>query len=116
MSPAIGTFFAASLNSHTPCLPYVSEECHRGAAARGTAMNDIINTGQEWIHEAVAEQEEYIKRIRSCQDVVGRGHVFRTFGRPTADGTIPGAKMWSGCIVCGVTETAADFAIKRSQP
>lgn len=65
---------------------------------------------QDEIKAAVAAHEEYIKRQRPCQGVIGVAHRYRPFGRPSGDGTIKDAATWSACIVCGVTETVWDFA------
>ena len=54
---------------------------------------------------AIAEQEEYIKRQKSCGEVLGKSHRFA----PAAQGW-PGS--WTECMVCGVTETPEDYARK----
>lgn len=59
------------------------------------------------IRAAIAEQEEYLKRVRSCQDVLGTAHAFRPHGRP---GT---KQAFSACVVCSVTETRDDYAAKN---
>lgn len=69
-------------------------------------MSDLINAGQEWIAEAIAEQEEHIKRTQSCQDRRGQAHSYDQFS------ATPG-KHHRQCWRCGVTETAEDYAIKR---
>jgi len=71
-------------------------------------MSDLINAGQPWIAEAIALQEEHIKRIGFCQGRTGQAHSFDQFS------TAPG-KHHRQCWRCGVTETPADFAIKTSQ-
>lgn len=63
------------------------------------------------IEAAIAEQEEHVKRSRSCNGEIGRAHAFRPFGR--SGPTIRASRMtWSACIVCGVTETSEDYARK----
>lgn len=69
---------------------------------------------EEWVPEAIAEQEEHIKRSRPCGGPEGRPHAFRAFGRPSPDGTILNARMWRACFNCGVTETPADYATKTA--
>lgn len=58
-----------------------------------------------WVTEAIAEQEEYIKRIHSCMEVVGTPHTYERF---TAR---PGV-YYSACTRCRVTETSEDYATK----
>ncbi len=67
---------------------------------------------EQEVREAIAEQEEHIRRSTSCQGVVGASHKYRTHGRPKGAESIGSADMWSACIVCGVTETRADYAVK----
>lgn len=55
---------------------------------------------------ALAAQEEHIRRSRSCGEVVGKSHAFRAHGNPLTKAA------FSACVVCGVTETAADWAIQ----
>lgn len=64
---------------------------------------------EKWVPEAIAQQEEHIKRNTSCQGALGRPHSYRTFGVPSLDGTIAGSATYQACIVCGVTETEADY-------
>lgn len=55
------------------------------------------------IKEAIASQEEHIKRVTTCQ------------GKPFyAHNWAPGAGAWIECARCGVTKTPADYAIKSS--
>jgi hypothetical protein len=64
-------------------------------------------TGPEtWVPEAVAEQEEHLKRARPCQDT--QEHAYRDFGRPGRGGIIRAA-LWRECLTCGVTETPEDY-------
>lgn len=65
---------------------------------------DTVGTSTE---DALAAQEEHIKRSQGCRGVVNQVHSFRTFG---AAGV---AEAWSACIVCNVTETQADY-VKRT--
>lgn len=72
-------------------------------------------TGPEtWVREAIAEQEEHLKRIRPCQGIPLRAHRFAPHGRPDATGTIAGASLVSRCIACGVTETPEDYRRSRA--
>jgi hypothetical protein len=64
---------------------------------------------EKWVREAIAEQEEHLKRIRSCGGILGRSHAFRPHGRPGPDGSIPMVDVISRCIACGVTETPQDY-------
>ena len=66
----------------------------------------------DWVADALAEQEEYLKRQRSCSDVPGKPHAFRPHGRPSPDGSIANAALWSQCVACGVTASGADYARK----
>lgn len=66
-----------------------------------------------WVRDAVDEQEDYLKRVRSCGGVTGRPHQFEDFGRPSPDGTIMGALMWRECLACGAAASAADYATRR---
>lgn len=64
------------------------------------------STGPEkWVPEAIAEQEEYLKRMRSCGDVLGSAHRWDTFS------AAPGAS-YEACWRCRVTKTPADYATK----
>lgn len=64
---------------------------------------------QDEIKAAIAEQEEYLKRNKSCMGVVGRAHRFAPHATPSLDGTLHGDALVSRCIACGVTETAQDY-------
>lgn len=53
----------------------------------------------KWVREAVAQQEEYLKRRGFCLGQPFREHKF-----------IDAAKGgWRGCAYCSVTETDADY-------
>jgi hypothetical protein len=65
-----------------------------------------MTTDDQWVKEAIASQEEHIKRQKSCQSVIGKAHSFRPHGNPKSK------SAWSECIVCGVTETVDDYATK----
>ncbi|MCA1841579.1 MAG: hypothetical protein LC792_00040 [Actinobacteria bacterium] len=60
---------------------------------------------QTEIKEAIAEQEEYVKRFRSCQQTMGQSHRYDT----------PAGKTWSRCTVCGVSETGQDYLRKLAE-
>lgn len=69
---------------------------------------------ETWVREAIAEQEEHIKRWRSCMDTLGRSHTYRDVTHtPPPDDTSGLAVTYRACTVCGVTETRADYAIKQ---
>lgn len=67
---------------------------------------------QNEIAEAVASQEEYIKRWKSCGEVVGRAHKFKTFRGPDSQLPVPGEATWRQCVACDVTETREDYEKK----
>lgn len=75
-----------------------------------TTSGENTHPGPTWIAEALAAQEEHIKRSRSCMGRVGRPHVFRDFGRPASAGAP--ASRWRECAACGVTEASNDYAVK----
>lgn len=64
------------------------------------------------IREAIAKQEEYIKRRGSCtfpgedRPRVGLPHSWETFS------TVPGGPTYQACFRCRVTRTAEDYQIK----
>lgn len=58
-----------------------------------------------WVTEAIASQEEYIKRIHSCSGVVGLPHAWDRFA------AAPGV-YYSACTRCRVTETQQDYKRK----
>jgi hypothetical protein len=59
------------------------------------------------VAEAIASQEEHIKRTKSCQGVIGQAHHFRTFGGPTSANP-----TWQECFICHVTKSALDYQRK----
>lgn len=68
-----------------------------------------------WVTEAIAEQEEYIKRMHSCLEQLGRPHRFETIRPYRLLGTgvsVPDNETWRQCLNCGVTETSEDYARK----
>lgn len=68
---------------------------------------------ETWVREAIAEQEEYIKRWRSCRDILGRSHAYAVVAAvPSAPGS-GAVSTYRACTVCGVTETRADYAVKQ---
>lgn len=70
-------------------------------------------TGPEkWVPEAIAEQEEYIRRVTSCGGMVGKAHNFQTFRRPDSPVPVPNEITWRQCTSCDVTETRDDYARK----
>jgi len=72
-----------------------------------------------WVTEAIAEQEEHIKRWKSCDEVVGRAHRFEMFRGPDSKLPVPDEVTWRQCVNCDVTETREDYATKlrmQNQP
>lgn len=74
---------------------------------------DLINTGQPWITEAVAQQEEDLRRSRSCtggsgktRPMIGLAHSWDRFS------PAPGHKIYEACWRCGVTRTDEDYQRK----
>lgn len=68
---------------------------------------NIINDGGPEVTAALRQQEEHIKRSTSCTGQVGRAHAYRAHGNGRT------GAAYSACIVCGVTETAADYATSQ---
>jgi hypothetical protein len=68
----------------------------------------VSTTGWEGnpIKEAVAEQEEYIKRQGSCRGQLGRSHDWWK---------VPAKQPWIECRACSVTQTRDDYKIKKEQ-
>lgn len=62
----------------------------------------------DWVRSAIAEQEEYLKRMRSCRAQPGRAHGWRTFGSLGRD------KAWEACVVCGVSRSRDDYERARA--
>jgi hypothetical protein len=63
-------------------------------------------TGPEtWVPEAIAEQEEYIRRISSCTGVLGLPHAYERFA--AASGV-----YYNACTRCRVTQTREDYERK----
>lgn len=69
---------------------------------------DLTVGPETWVREAIAEQEEHIKRWRSCMDTLGRSHAYTTV-TPDSEGL----KAYRACRVCGVTQTREDYARMR---
>lgn len=70
------------------------------------------NTGPEtWVPQAIAEQEEYIRRIHSCMEQTGRAHTWATVW---SDEPELAAGRWQACATCGVTKTTEDYEAKLS--
>lgn len=59
---------------------------------------------RDWVREALAAQEEHIKRSTSCLGRMGRSHAYRPHGRPDRPDVVI-----SRCVGCGVTETSEDY-------
>ena len=69
---------------------------------------------EKWVADAIAEQEDYILRFRSCNGVVGKSHQFETFRGPDSAVPVPNEVTWSQCINCDATASREDFAIKAA--
>ena len=64
------------------------------------------------IAEAIAEQEEHIRRVQSCRGVsgnlvVGSAHQWRRHGNPRTKAA------FEACVLCGVTRTREDYAARK---
>lgn len=59
---------------------------------------------------AVAEQEDYLKRVRSCGGQLGMPHSWDTFSAG------PGRSKYRACWRCRATETRADYRAKTLAP
>lgn len=69
---------------------------------------------ETWVREAIAEQEEHIKRWRSCMDTLGRSHTYHTVTSPAPSGRAQeGEVTYRACAGCGVTETRDDYQTHR---
>ena len=64
---------------------------------------------EQWVPAAIAQQEEYLKRMAACGGVPYRVHSYREFGVPGPDHTIRREHFYDACIICGVTRTSADY-------
>lgn len=64
---------------------------------------------EQWVPDAVAQQEEYLKRMAPCGGVRFREHTFRQFGVPDRNHRIAREHFYDACIACGVTRTDADY-------
>lgn len=60
---------------------------------------------EKWVPEAIAEQEEYIKRVHSCNGVLGLSHSWERFA------AAPGV-YYQACWRCQVTKTGEDYERK----
>lgn len=67
---------------------------------------------EKWVADAIAEQEEYIRRFRSCEDVPCKAHRYETFRGPDSKLPVPDEVTWRECVACSVTETREDYARK----
>ena len=61
---------------------------------------------ENWIREAIAEQEEHIRRSTSCRGVIGVSHKWGTSTNSQTGAT------YEACTVCGVTRTSEDYAAR----
>lgn len=69
---------------------------------------------ETWVREAIAEQEEYIKRWHSCMDMLGRSHAYgdvATIASAAGSGAVTTCRA---CTVCGVTQTREDYRIQQA--
>lgn len=74
---------------------------------------DLVYTGQTWIAEAIAQQEEHLRRSRSCSGsptrtdpVVGMSHSWDRYS------PAPGHETYQACWRCRVTRTDEDWQRK----
>jgi len=72
-----------------------------------TSQNTSGTGPETWVREAIAEQEEYIKRISSCVGQLGRSHEWGTVWNDEPERA---AARWQECVTCGVTKTREDYA------
>lgn len=70
---------------------------------------------EQEIKAAIAEQEEYLRRQRSCQGRLYAPHTFGSFRSQGQPGSVAASDIWSACIICGVTETPEDYRTKMRQ-
>lgn len=69
-------------------------------------MSDVNNDGPEkWVPEAIAEQEEGLKRWKSCLGQLGLPHTWQTVSEP-------GGLEYEACVRCQVTRTPEDYRTK----
>jgi hypothetical protein len=62
-----------------------------------------------WVSDAIASQEEHIKRVSSCTGVVGVYHRWAMFDNPKT------GKSYEACSRCSVSATPDDYAIKQEE-
>lgn len=67
---------------------------------------------EKWVPEAIAEQEEYIRRISGCKGVSCAPHKFAPMRYQGGELPVPHEHVWSACVHCEVTETREDYARK----
>lgn len=82
------------------------------------AAADTYVGPETWVREAIAEQEEYIRRWRSCMDTLGRSHSYRDVTlEPTPSASEGGEPLtpltFRACTVCGVTQTREDYQTRQ---
>lgn len=77
---------------------------------------DLIYVGQAWVAEAIAQQEEHLRRVRCCsgsreksEPVIGLAHSWDQFS------PAPGASPYQACWRCGVTRTLEDWERRTAQ-
>ncbi len=63
---------------------------------------------ENWVAEAIASQEEHIRRSTSCLGQIGRAHVYREHGH------LGTPNSWQECLTCGTTKTLTDYETKTS--
>ena len=70
----------------------------------------MIDTGpEEWVREAIASQEEHIKRSRPCRGVVGTPHFWSEHMNARTK------VSFEACTVCGVTRTPEGYAARLTR-
>lgn len=79
-------------------------------------QSDLIYAGQQWITDAIAQQEEYLRRRRECsgsaecvEPVLGLSHSWETFS------TAPDGPSYQACWRCRVTRSDEDFQAIASE-
>lgn len=66
------------------------------------------NGPEKWVRDAIAQQEEYLKRRRPCMGIPLRQHFYEEVGD---DPRLPHG-AYRACSNCGVTETDEGYRIR----
>lgn len=89
------------MTSHTSGEPTATPDPARHAGSPAEPQSQAVATD--------AEQEEHLKRQRSCNAHPGLGHSWDTFS------TRPGGPTYQACFRCRVTATQADYHTKTAR-